>query len=151
MTGAHFDPVVNGVLAPVADVRVVAGLAELDALLRLEATGGRSVDCLELFGHSYGPDSVLVIGNDEINPFEWQVELALGRLRTALGDCRCREVRLLGCETAATEAGRRAIERISELVGVPVRGTTVSLGPGDVGRVGLAESFERYLWPNAIG
>jgi len=54
-------------------------------------------------------------------------------------------IRLLGCNTAATQAGQRAMRHLAEVFGVPIFGATVPLHVRDFDSGGLSERGEGAL------
>ena len=112
-----------------ASVRI-GGRAELDALFeRLVAAtdGARTIapKTLDLLGHATARTSLLRLGDwvvDADSPAvaAWARALRAGHVLPQLG---IHAVRLLGCQTAGTEAARATLCTLSDLLGVEVHGS----------------------------
>ena len=84
---------------------------------------------LDLIGHSTAGHHLLRLGRTPIDMLDRSVagffeELAAAGLLPGLG---ITAVRLLGCETAATDAGRRTLRLLSATLRLPVYGTSKPL------------------------
>jgi hypothetical protein len=104
-----------------ATSRLVAGsLAELKSIV--DVSGGRTLD---LVGHSTAGHHLLRLGRtviDMLDPAVAQFFYELARTGPALAG-----LRLLGCQTAVTEAGQRTIRMLARTLRTPVWGTRVPL------------------------
>jgi hypothetical protein len=109
---------------------LVEGRADLEALFSglLAIDGERVPKTLDLIGHSTGKgflklgDWVIDVSRPAVTAYFR--ELADNDVLPRLG---IHAVRLLGCQTAATPATRATIRSLSELLGVPVLGSTTTL------------------------
>src|SRR5689334_8226105 len=124
---------------------VAAGRVELEELLGdlLGAAAPPTPKTLDLIGHSTPDRSLLALGAWVIDAARPQVraffrELAELEVLPRLG---IHAVRLLGCQTAETAAGRATICKLSEILGAPVLGTRQMLSSAHYDARGLrAES-----------
>jgi len=128
---------------------VVGGRGELEELLGrlLGANAPPTPKTLDLIGHSTPDLSVLAIG-------AWAIDAASATVRAffrELADLEVlprlgiRAVRLLGCETAGTAAGRATICKLSEILGAPVLGTRQMLSAAHYDARGLKDECRHAL------
>jgi hypothetical protein len=111
------------------DLHHAGSLPELRRVLEHRLDRGVSPTVLDLLGHSTRDHHLLRLGQTPIDMLDPNVE----RFFAALADDEVLPrlgivaLRLLGCETAVTVAGRRTMRMLSYTVGVPVFGTTKPL------------------------
>ncbi|HKT01370.1 MAG TPA: hypothetical protein VJT31_17745 [Rugosimonospora sp.] len=137
-----------GRVARCVDLRHAGSLGELRDVLDHEvghAPDGPAV--LDLVGHSTRGHRLLRLGHTPIDMLDPAVsrffrDLARRRLLPRL---RIVAVRLLGCETAVTEAGQRTIRTLSRTLGVPVYGTRKPLLKSHSNRGGFDPAFTHLL------
>ncbi|MEU4162873.1 hypothetical protein [Actinoplanes sp. NPDC026670] len=125
-------------------LRHAAGLADLRAVLERHRGPAAS---LNLIGHSTRQHHLLRLGDtpiDMLNP------VVARFFRAAAGDgllagAGIVAVRLLGCETAVTEAGRRTLRMLAQTLRMPVYGTRVPLLKSHSGPAGFNPVFSHLL------
>jgi hypothetical protein len=129
-----------------------ASLDQLHTVLRHDPAGrtagsGPPARCLDLIGHSTSGHHLLRLGDtpiDMLNPF---VAGFFHNLWTSgtLTQLNVAAVRLLGCQTATTDAGRRTIRMLSRTLRMPVYGTLVPLLNGHYTEAGFNPAFAHQL------
>jgi hypothetical protein len=135
------EPVFRLGVARYATVHRASSLPELrDVLESLRGQPYGGARSLDLLGHSTSGHHLLRLGNTPIDMLNPTVSrffqgLAASELLPALG---IDAVRLLGCETAVTDAGHRTIRMLARTLGLAVYGTLVPL----VGRHWRADVFD---------
>lgn len=156
--GAHLsvsvrtqDPALARIRDTIEHVVMVDGRSELEASLNLLAgayTIARpSHKTLDLIGHATADRGLLELGDFVIDG-ESRVtraffrELADHEVFERLG---VRAVRLLGCATATTEAGRATLVALADIIGLPVYGTSASLSEAHYDREGLRDVCAHLL------
>ena len=102
---------------------------------------------LDLIGHSTRGHRLLRLGNTPIDMLDPHVAgffgtLARDQLLTRL---HVTAIRLLGCETAVTDAGQRTLRMLSQTLRLPVFGTTKPLFKTHSNSVGFDPAFARIL------
>ncbi|MGW1616979.1 hypothetical protein ACWCQZ_47960 [Streptomyces sp. NPDC002285] len=107
------------------DVQRAGSLAEFRDILEQHCVSGISSPTLDLIGHSTSRHHLLRLGDTPIDLLDPAValffrELAMTDLLSRLG---IGSVRLLGCETAVTDSGRRTLRMLAHTLRVPVLGT----------------------------
>jgi hypothetical protein len=98
-----------------------------------DAPDGTDRVTLDLVAHSSAVQHVLVIGDWHVGLYaDTTAELAaaLAEIRAALPR-RLAQVRLIGCSTASTAKGARAMRWLTDLLGVPCVGTARAVGSRD--------------------
>ena len=98
-------------------------------------------------GHSTRDHHLLRLGDDAVDMLDPVVarffrELAADRLLARL---HVATVRLLGCETAVSEAGRRTVRLLAHTLGLPVYGTTRPLLKSHYNEAGFNPAFTHVL------
>ncbi len=107
--------------------RIAGSLGELAAILRERLPGPAVPVTLDLLGHSTRDHHLLRLGDtvvDMLNPY---VARFFRRHTDLLYEAGITAIRLLGCETAVTEPGRRTVRMLARTVRVPVFGTRTPL------------------------
>jgi hypothetical protein len=130
-----------------ANLRFAASLPDLrDALENgFEPASGPAT--LDLTGHSTRGHHLLRLGGTPIDMLDRRVhrfftDLATAALLPRLGIAT---VRLLGCETALTDAGRRTLRMLAWTLRVPVFGTRKDLLKWHFTHAGLDPAFDHLL------
>jgi hypothetical protein len=104
------------------------------------------VETLDLIAHSATTDRLLVLGTDVIDARRPVVRDAFERMATPLGRHGIRAVRLLGCGTATSAAGRQTLRALANLLGpIQVYGTRDMVPPWAFDAEGLCEDDEDLL------
>jgi len=109
---------------------------DIIATLRGRASRAEHIATLDLIGHSCRP-GFLVLGTwvlDDRPQTAATFQIAVRPLLRQLG---VRTIRLLGCSTATSEPGRRAIQAIARSSGCDVLGTTRYLSTRDYAPAGF--------------
>ena len=111
------------------DLRHAGSLGELRSVLQSRLDEPVSPSTLDLIGHSTREHHLLRLGDTPIDMLDPYVnrffrELAGSRLLARL---QIVAVRLLGCETAVTDSGRRTLRMLAQTLRLPVFGTEVPL------------------------
>jgi hypothetical protein len=122
-------------------------LGELHEVLRRRRTDVVSPVTLDLIGHSTRGHHLLRLGDtpiDMLNP-------VVARFFDALAETRVLDllgivaVRLLGCETAVTDSGRRTLRMLARTLDLPVFGTLVPLLKSHSNADGFDPAFSHIL------
>lgn len=156
MKNAHLSLISNesdGLIGQIRDTIsqsvVVEGRADVERVLNAMVREDRSeaARTLDLIGHSTPDRSLLVLGNWVLDGSRWKVTaffrgLADEDVWARLG---ITAIRLLGCETAATEAGRSTLLAISDAAGLPCFGTTQMIDASAYDRDGFRVDRESLL------
>jgi len=124
-----------------------ATLADLHAVLRRHRRRTARPATLDLIGHSTRHHHLLRLGDtpiDMLDPVVARFFRALAR-DGLLDEARIVAVRLLGCETAVTEAGRRTVRMLAHVLRLPVFGTRVPLLKSHSEAVGFNPVFSHLL------
>jgi hypothetical protein len=136
-----------GLAARCVQLHRAAGLADLRAVLerRLDDVGAPLT--LDLIGHSTRGHRLLRLGATPIDMLDHRVAgffrgLAGSRLLPRL---QVTAIRLLGCETAVTEAGRRTLRMLGQTLRLPVFGTLVPLLKSHSNAAGFDPAFAHVL------
>ena len=124
-----------------------ASLAELGDVLRGLLDGPAAPTTLDLIGHSTRGHRLLRLGRTPVDMLDPAVvrffrHLARAELLPRLGIVA---VRLLGCETAVTEAGRRTLRMLTYTLDLPVYGTRVPLLKSHSNADGFDPAFVHVL------
>lgn len=114
-----------GRAARCVNLRHAGSLAELRAVLEDHLNTVASPATLDLLGHSTREHHLLRLGDTPINMLDPTVARFFHTLAEArlLPRLRIIAVRLLGCETAVTEAGQRTLRMLARTLALPVFGT----------------------------
>jgi hypothetical protein len=128
-------------------LRHVASLAGLREVLDHCLDGPAHPVTLDLIGHSTRGHRLLRLGATAIDMLDRHVAgffhtLAHDQLLTRL---HVTAVRLLGCETAVTDAGQRTIRMLSHTLRIPVFGTTKPLLKSHSNAAGFDPAFAHIL------
>jgi hypothetical protein len=144
---ASHDPVLALAMAKIGDEVLVDGAlgdrgVEGVVKQRLLAGAAQPGGCtLDLIAHAangvllFGDWSIDAEDRDQIDP----------RLLHSWAPRKLESIRLLGCNTAVTEAGQKAMRHLAEVFGVPIFGTTVPLFLRDFDAGGLSSRGEFTL------
>jgi hypothetical protein len=132
------------------DAHRASSLAELRAVLeslRGKAASPERLRSLDLLGHSTSGHHLLRLGGTPVDMLDPVVARffraqATAELMSSLG---IGAVRLLGCQTAVTDAGQRTIRMLSRALRMPVYGTLVPLHGGHWRADGFNPAFARVL------
>jgi hypothetical protein len=122
-------------------------LPELRTVLERHLDGVVSPVMLDLMGHSTRDHHLLRLGDTPIDMLDRHVARFFG----ALADSRLLvhldivAVRLLGCETAVTDAGHRTMRMLSRTLRLPVYGTLKPLMKSHTDSNGFNPSFAHLL------
>ena len=136
-----------GATARCVTLRRAASLAELREVLEHCLDDPAQSVTLDLIGHSTRGHRLLRLGQTPINMLDPHVAgffttLARDQLLTRL---HVTAVRLLGCETAVTDAGQRTLRMLSHTLRLPVFGTTKPLLKTHSNSAGFDPAFAHVL------
>jgi hypothetical protein len=136
-----------GRAAHAAVVHTVGSLPELRDVLERRLDEVRSPVTLDLMGHSTRQHHLLRLGGtpiDMLNPLVARFfrQLADARLLPRL---RIGAVRLLGCETAVSDAGQRTLRMLAQTLRMPVFGTLRPLLRSHANAGGFNPRFSHVL------
>ncbi len=116
-----------GVSPRCVNLRRAGSLGELGAILRERFSEPVAPVTLDLLGHSTREHHLLRLGTtaiDMLNPYVTRFFRQHAGLMHVAG---ITAIRLLGCETAVTDSGRRTLRMLARTVRVPVYGTRTPL------------------------
>jgi hypothetical protein len=122
-------------------------LAELGEVLHSHLDHTPVPATLDLIGHSTRDHHLLRLGDTPINMLDQQV----ARFFRALAEehllvrLQIVAVRLLGCQTAVTDAGQRTLRMLSQTLRLPVFGTQVPLLKSHSNAQGFDPAFSHIL------
>ena len=133
-----------------ASAHRASSLAELRAILeslRGKAAAPGALRSLDLLGHSTSGHHLLRLGSTPIDMLDPVVARFFRAQATAdlMSSLGIRTVRLLGCQTAVTDAGQRTIRMLSRALRMPVYGTLVPLHGSHWQADGFNPAFARIL------
>jgi hypothetical protein len=136
-----------GRAARCVDLTHAGSLPQLRAVLEHRSGDGAVPVTLDLVGHATRGHRLLRLGATPIDMLDRPVArffrtLAADAVLPRLGVVA---VRLLGCETAVTESGRRTMRMLARTLGLPVYGTTKPLLKSHSGAEGLRFEFTGLL------
>jgi hypothetical protein len=136
-----------GLAARCVQLHRAAGLADLRAVLERRLDEVSAPLTLDLIGHSTRGHRLLRLGTTPIDMLDHRVagffrELAGSRLLPRL---QVTAVRLLGCDTAVTEAGQRTLRMLAQTLRLPVFGTLVPLLKSHSNAAGFDPAFAHVL------
>jgi hypothetical protein len=122
-------------------------LPELRAVLKTQLNQAFSPMALDLIGHSTADHHLLRLGTTPIDMLDRSVAgffhgLVATGLMARLG---ITAVRLLGCETAVTDAGQRTLRLLSATLRLPVYGTSKPLMKSHSTAEGFNPAFSHLL------
>jgi hypothetical protein len=128
-------------------LRRAGSLGELREVLERCLDGAVASTTLDLVGHSTRGHHLLRLGRTPIDMLDAPVArffraLAADRLLPRLG---IGAVRLLGCETAVTDAGQRTMRMLAQTLRVPVYGTLQPLMKSHSDAEGFHPAFAHLL------
>jgi hypothetical protein len=121
------ESLLSGVRQRCANRRIAGSLGELAAILRERLPGPAAPVTLDLFGHSTRDHHLLRLGGVVVDMLNPHVARFFRRHTDLLHETGVTAIRLLGCETAVTEPGRRTVRMLARTVRVPVFGTRTPL------------------------
>jgi hypothetical protein len=129
-------------------VETLDGLRELldDLITCPRHTAITRARTLDLIGHA-DQRRLLQLGRSIIDPTSQEVRQFFERMAAdrVLETLRIGELRLLGCETAMSREGQRAIRELTDILEVRVVGTTKLVYSAYFGEKGLKDRYERML------
>jgi hypothetical protein len=137
----------EGRVARCVNLRHAASLAELRAVLERHLDSVEAPATLDLLGHSTRGHRLLRLGDTPIN----MLDRGVTRFFTALAESRLLPrlqivaVRLLGCETAVTDAGQRTMRLLAHTLRLPVYGTLKPLLKSHSNATGFDPAFSHLL------
>src|SRR5205807_4820962 len=119
----------RGRIARCVNLKLAGSLDELWAVLEGYLDGVEGPATLDLLGHSTRGHRLLRLGETPINMLDVRVARFFEELGAAglLPRLRITAVRLLGCETAVTDAGQRTLRMLAHILRLPVFGTLTPL------------------------
>lgn len=129
------DRELDAIRGTVKELDNAAGHDQVIELLDDKAARGARADTLDLIGHSRL--GMLVIGRWLIDDSPQTVATFRSLIRPVLDKLGIRQIRLLGCSTAATERGWAAIRKIATATGRDVFGTKRYISKNDYDRGGF--------------
>jgi len=137
----------SGRTARCVELHHAASLPELRAVLEARLDQVDRPVTLDLIGHSTAEHHLLRLGSTPIDMLNWSVadffrDLAAADLLSRLG---ITSVRLLGCETAVSEAGQRTLRMLSAVLRLPVYGTSKPLMKSHSDAEGFRSAFSHLL------
>ena len=136
-----------GAAARCVTLRHAASLAELREVLEHCLDDPAQSVTLDLIGHSTRGHRLLRLGQTPIDMLDPHVAgffAALARDRL-LARLHVTAVRLLGCETAVTDAGQRTLRMLSQTLRLPVFGTCKPLLKSHSDSAGFNPAFAHIL------
>src|SRR5688500_12915901 len=141
------DPELTRIHDAIEHATPVGGRGELEELLCrwLEAPDA-TAKTLDLIGHATS-DGLLVLGTWELDGDRAPVRAFFRHLadQDVLARLGITAVRLLGCETACGDAGRRTLRTLAETLVVPVYGTTAMIYSAHYERAGFRAECAHLL------
>jgi hypothetical protein len=141
------EPVFRGRRARLVGAHHANSLGELRGVLERCLDDAPSPVTLDLIGHSTRDHHLLRLGQTPIDMLDPQVARFFRELATTrwLERLEVVAVRLLGCETVATDSGRRTLRLLSRTLRLPVFGTTKPVGKNHYNERGFDPEFARIL------
>lgn len=124
---------IRGIIQTFEDAHDMAGAL---AILEGHVSRDERVDVLDLIGHSRSP-GFLVIGTWVIDGAAQTAATFSVLFRPLLADLGVRTIRLLGCSTAGSSAGRIAMRRVAQAARCQVYGTTRYISRNDYASAGF--------------
>ena len=136
-----------GAVARCADLHRASSLAELRAVLERRLGEPPLPIILDVIGHSTRDHHLLRLGGDVVDMLNPDVarffrSLAADHLLSRL---EVIAVRLLGCETAVSVAGKRTLRLLARTLGIPVFGAIKPLMKTHYDRLGFDPAFAHVL------
>src|SRR5262245_26355693 len=141
------EDVFLGAVARCVNLHRASSLAELQDVLEQQLELPAQPIILDLMGHSTRDHHLLRMGAtviDMLNPVVARFfrKIAEDRLLSRL---EVSAVRLLGCETAVTPAGKRTLRLLARTLRLPVFGAIKPLGKSHHDELGFNPAFNRVL------
>lgn len=129
------------------DMHHASSLAELRAVLERHLDDATTPRSLDLIGHSTRDHHLLRLGSTPIDMLNPAVARFFGAIAQEglLPRLQVGAVRLLGCETAVTEAGQRTLRMLAQTVRLPVYGTVKPLVKSHSNARGFDPAFTGIL------
>jgi hypothetical protein len=136
-----------GRYARCVDLHHAATLTDLRAVLTRHAGGAARPATLDLIGHSTRHHHLLRLGGTPIDMLDPVVARFFRTLARdgLLSDAKIVALRLLGCQTAVTEAGQRTVRMLAHVLRLPVYGTRVPLLKSHSNATGFNAVFNHLL------
>jgi hypothetical protein len=136
-----------GRAARCAGLRHAASLGQLRDVLEDAARGPARPGPLDLIGHSTRDHRLLRLGSTPVSMLDPGTAAFFAALAGTgvLARLRVTAVRLLGCETAVSDAGQRTVRMLSRALGLPVYGTLVPLLKSHWDAAGFSPAFSHVL------
>lgn len=124
-----------------------AGLADLREVLEACLARPARPSTLDLIGHATRGHRLLRLGQTPIDMLDPHVAGFFGALAQTglLPRLQVTAVRLLGCETAVTDAGQRTLRMLSQTLRLPVFGTRKPLLKSHSNSAGFDPAFAHLL------
>lgn len=104
---------------------------------------------LDLIAHAAGAERLLRLGDLLVDGRDEETRGVFRALRDAGALAHVAALRLLGCETATTRAGRETVVALAELLGMPVFGTRELVHAIHFGPQGFRERYRHVLVSDA--
>lgn len=136
------------------DLRRAGSLGELAAILRERVAGAAAPTTLaapappvtlDLLGHSTRDHHLLRLGDTAIDMLDPRVARFFRGRAELLRAAGVTAIRLLGCETAVTDSGRRTVRMLARAVRMPVFGTRTPLLKSHSGPEGFNPAYAHLL------
>jgi hypothetical protein len=129
------------------DLRRAGSLVDLRDILERRLDDTPSPATLDLIGHSTREHRLLRLGRTPIDMLDPYVARFFGALAETrlLARAEIVSVRLLGCETAVTDAGRRTLRMLSWTLRLPLFGTLKPLLKSHSNAAGFDPVFSHLL------
>jgi hypothetical protein len=136
-----------GRAARCVDLNHAASLPELRRVLERHRAHVAMPVTLDLIGHSTRYHHLLRLGHTSIDMLDRDVARFFQSLTQdgVLARLDVVAVRLLGCETAVTDSGRRTLRMLAYALGLPVYGTLVPLTKSHSTAAGFDPAFAHVL------
>jgi len=136
-----------GVVARCLDVHRASSLADVREILERQVESPTQPIILDLMGHSTRDHHLLRLGStviDMLNPAVARFFRAIAQ-ENLLSRLEVTAVRLLGCETAVTPAGKRTMRMLAHTLRLPVFGAIKPLGKSHHDELGFNPAFASVL------
>jgi hypothetical protein len=127
------------------NLRRAGSLGELAAILRERTPGPAPPVTLDLLGHSTREHHLLRLGDTPIDMLDPHVARFFHDCAGLLGTAGVTAIRLLGCQTAVTDSGRRTVRMLARAVRVPVFGTRTPLLKSHSDARGFSPAYAHLL------
>jgi hypothetical protein len=137
----------HGAAARCVNLHHATSLGDLQAVLEQQLDEVTTPVTLDLIGHSTRGHHLLRLGDTPVDMLDPNVARFFRAVADArlLPRLRVTAVRLLGCETAVTDGGRRTLRMLAHTLRLPVHGTTVPLLKSHSNATGFDPSFGHIL------